>query len=62
MILKNHSSLPVLFVSITSCTVSVFQICSEECSNKGGTQDGSCANGYGVCCICKWIMGFLLFK
>jgi len=22
----------------------------EECSNKGGTEDGSCANGYGVCC------------
>jgi len=23
---------------------------SEECSNKGGTNDGSCASGYGVCC------------
>jgi len=22
----------------------------EECSNKGGTNDGSCASGYGVCC------------
>jgi len=22
----------------------------EECENKGGTNDGSCANGYGVCC------------
>jgi len=22
----------------------------EECSNKGGTEDGSCAEGYGVCC------------
>jgi len=22
----------------------------EECSNKGGTEDGSCAQGYGVCC------------
>jgi len=22
----------------------------EECSNKGGTEDGSCASGYGVCC------------
>ena len=25
----------------------------EECSNKGGTSDGSCASGFGVCCICK---------
>merc|ERR1711992_98296 len=23
---------------------------SEECSNKGGTNDGSCASGFGVCC------------
>ena len=25
---------------------------SEECSSKGGTQDGSCASGFGVCCVC----------
>ena len=24
-----------------------------ECSDKGGTSSGSCADGYGVCCICK---------
>merc|ERR1712172_9263 len=24
---------------------------SEECSNKGGTSDGTCASGFGVCCI-----------
>jgi len=24
---------------------------SEECSQKGGTADGTCADGYGVCCI-----------
>merc|ERR550532_1615270 len=23
----------------------------QECSNSGGTTDGTCANGYGVCCI-----------
>merc|ERR1711936_1346968 len=23
---------------------------SEECSTKGGTSDGSCASGFGVCC------------
>ena len=26
----------------------------EECSAKGGTNDGSCASGYGVCCTCKY--------
>ena len=25
----------------------------EECSNKGGTNGGSCASGFGVCCTCK---------
>merc|ERR1712179_548891 len=24
---------------------------AEECSNKGGTNDGTCASGFGVCCI-----------
>ena len=24
-----------------------------ECLAKGGTNSGSCANGFGVCCICK---------
>merc|ERR1711971_825311 len=24
---------------------------AEECSTKGGTNDGSCASGFGVCCI-----------
>ena len=27
---------------------------SEECSNKGGTNEGSCASGFGVCCSCKF--------
>ena len=26
---------------------------SAECEDKGGTKDGSCASGYGVCCTCK---------
>ena len=26
----------------------------EECSTKGGTNEGSCASGYGVCCTCKF--------
>ena len=32
----------------------------EECSNKGGTEDGDCAQGYGVCCTCKHI--FIFFQ
>ena len=27
---------------------------SEECSNRGGVNAGSCAEGFGVCCTCKW--------
>ena len=26
---------------------------AEECSSRGGSSSGTCANGYGVCCICK---------
>ena len=28
----------------------MFLLHRDECSTKGGTNDGSCANGYGVCC------------
>ena len=34
-------------------TFSIHKIFSEECSTKGGTNGGSCASGFGVCCICK---------
>ena len=27
----------------------------EECSDKGGTNDGTCASGYGICCTCKFL-------
>ena len=33
---------------------------SEECSARGGQQDGSCAAGFGTCCICK-ILGLLTY-
>ena len=26
---------------------------SSECSTRGGSTSGTCAGGYGVCCICK---------
>ena len=27
---------------------------AEECEDNSGTASGSCADGYGVCCICKY--------
>ena len=30
---------------------------SEECASRDGTASGSCANGYGVCCLSKYIKG-----
>jgi hypothetical protein len=26
---------------------------TSECSDRGGVASGPCANGYGVCCVCK---------
>ena len=28
--------------------------CREECSARGGTNDGTCASGFGVCCVSKY--------
>ena len=30
-----------------------FLLYREECSSKGGSSEGSCASGFGVCCISK---------
>ena len=30
----------------------------EECSAKGGSSDGSCASGFGVCCVSKCLQKF----
>lgn len=27
---------------------------ADECSSKGGINSGTCAQGYGVCCTCKF--------
>ena len=32
----------------------------DECENKGGTGYGSCAGGYGVCCVCKLVSEFFM--
>ncbi len=26
---------------------------AEECSDRSGVNSGSCAGGYGVCCVCE---------
>ena len=31
---------------------------TEECETKGGTNSGSCASGYGVCCTCNKLWFF----
>ena len=31
-----------------------------ECSSKGGVASGSCASGFGVCCVCKLLFPFFL--
>ena len=35
-------------------TKSYFTFYRVECASKGGTSSGSCASGFGVCCICKF--------
>ena len=36
---------------------------SRECRNKNGTAVSQCAEGYGVCCICKYTFHLIgLFK
>ena len=38
---------------INSITITFYH--REECSTKGGASDGSCASGFGVCCVCKYL-------
>ena len=33
---------------------------ASECQTKGGTNGGTCASGYGVCCLCKTKRGLNL--
>ena len=39
-----------VFFKLMNLGISFFR---EECSDKGGTNDGTCASGYGICCTCK---------
>ena len=32
---------------------------SSECTSRGGRSSGSCAAGFGVCCVCKNLVPFL---
>ena len=35
---------------------------SQECETLGGAPAGDCAEGYGVCCVCKFLSNFQYFK
>jgi hypothetical protein len=39
-----------------------FQSFITPTSFPGGTNDGTCANGYGICCVCKLLSKILLSK
>ena len=51
----------ILLYSFSQCTAksdtTTYGTCftSSECGSKGGTTDGNCASGFGVCCIFKWV-------
>ena len=32
----------------------------DECEQRGGINDGGCAEGYGVCCTCKLVAGAMI--
>lgn len=34
---------------------------SEECNDRGGTSSGSCANGFGVCCVSEYSFLVIFF-
>ena len=33
--------------------LSLYNFLSQECVGAGGSEEGSCAGGFGVCCTCK---------
>ena len=43
----------VSYLRLSFCIIKDLYYSSEECSNKGGSNGGSCASGFGVCCTCK---------
>ena len=46
-------SLPTRVSYSTSPSLKLFY--SSECLNNKGTASGTCANGFGVCCVCKFL-------
>ena len=40
-----------VMVNETEFTCLVIGYTKEECSERGGTESGTCASGFGVCCI-----------
>ena len=44
----------ILFIIETELIYFVAGYTKEECSERGGTESGTCASGFGVCCISEY--------
>ena len=49
-----HSVRKYFFVFVTFSECDFLLLYSEECSSKSGVNEGSCASGFGVCCVSKY--------
>ena len=42
-----------VIISLIICIFCGTGYTKEECSDLGGIESGTCASGFGICCICK---------
>ena len=49
----------ILFIIETDSIYFVAGYTKEECSERGGTESGTCASGFGVCCISMFLSKIL---
>ena len=47
----------ILNVTLMIC---FYNYVDEECETRNGKASGACAEGYGVCCVCKYKLKYLL--
>ena len=52
----------ILFIIETDSIYFVAGYTKEECSERGGTESGTCASGFGVCCISELLIHYLFFE
>ena len=46
--------IPCHFPVFNSLTIRKLCFLRSECTSKGGTSSGTCASGFGVCCVCEY--------